>query len=215
MFGKGFDLKNKYLLSRNEHNDKSKNQYAGWWFCCIPINVVKKIGYPLPNFIKGDDIEYAIRNDQEILSMNGVAVWHEAFVKKLNPIMRYFSDRGMLLINHFALGCGRLTFIAVVLLRIIKRFVKADFDSIRVLELALKDLNLGFEYMTSIRADDKFAELKSHPLNKNMFSVIFSIFNLTLQHFINYNELDKSYKNFRNEKLSDQKFWCDYLGIKS
>ena len=136
-----------------------------------------------------------------------------AFVKKMSPVMKYFSDRGMLLVNHFANDCGRVSFFMAVLLRILKRTLKFDFDSIRILEFALRDLNSGFEHITSIRADDKFAQLKAQSLNKNIFAAIFSIFNLTFCHCLHYNKFDKYYKDFRMEKLLDQKFWRHYLNI--
>ena len=213
-FGEGFDLSNKHLICYNENVPDHSNNYSGWWFCCIPVDIVKKIGYPLPNFIKGDDIEYSLRNGKNILTLNGVAVWHEAFAKKLNPVMKFFSDRGMLLINHFAEGSGKFYFVVAVVLRILKRFIKFDLDSIRILEFALEDLNGGFEKITSIRADDKFSMLKSTPLNKNILSTIISILKLTFKHFNDYEKLDRDYKKFRDEKLSDQKFWLEYLDIK-
>ncbi len=212
-FGNGFDLTNKQILCLNEHTPEHVNSYAGWWFCCIPIEVIKKIGYPLPNFIKGDDIEYGIRNGSAILSMNGIGVWHEAFAKKLTPIMKFFSDRSMLLVNHFAEDCNKFTFTAAVLLRILKRFFKFDFDSIRILEFALRDLNGGFEQITSTRADKKFESLKNTPLDKNIISTVISIINLTIQHCDSYDKLDKSYKNFRDYKLMNQQFWRRYLMI--
>ena len=212
-FGRDIDLSNKSLLCKNEHIPKTPNQYAAWWFCCIPIKVVKEIGYPLPIFIKGDDMEYSIRNNRDILTMNGVGVWHETFANKYNPVIRYFSDRNMLLINHFADGCGRFTFLLGTIARIGMRIIKGDFNGLRMMELALTDLNSGLEGITLLKSDEKFESLKKYPLNKNIFTSILSIIKLAINHFYNYDELEIEYKRFRNEKLSNQIFWRHYLDI--
>ena len=146
--------------------------------------------------------------------MNGVSVWHEAFENKVNLIMGYyFGNRNTLLMNHFAEGCGRLTFIAAVLGRITKSLLKGNFDGLRMLELALTDLNTGLKGMTDLPADEKFDMLKKYPLTKNIVMAIFSIIKLTFQHCLDYDKLDTEYKTFRKEQLIDQKFWRQYLNI--
>lgn len=213
-FGHNFDLSDKNILCRNESIPSRPNTYAAWWFCCVPIEQIKKIGYPLPIFIKCDDMEYSFRNQQDILTMNGVSVWHEAFENKVNLIMGYyFGNRNTLLMNHFAEGCGRLTFIAAVLGRITKSLLKSNFDGLRMLELALIDLNTGLKGMTATPADEKFDLLKKYPLTKNVVMAIFSIINLTFYHCLDYDKLDTEYKTFRDEQLIDQKFWRHYLNI--
>ena len=63
----------------NSRNIKIKNSsglrikkynYGGWWGIIIPINFVKKHGYPLPFFIKFDDVEYALRRNNEKIIYN-------------------------------------------------------------------------------------------------------------------------------------------------
>lgn len=213
-FGHNFDLADKQMLCRNEANPKRSNTYAAWWFCCIPIEQIKKIGYPLPIFIKCDDMEYSFRNQQDILTMNGVGVWHEAFENKANLIMGYyFGNRNTLLMNHFIEDGGRLTFVAAVFGRILKSLLKGNFNGLRLLELALTDLNEGLKGMTAVRADEKFLSLKNYPLTKNICKVLFSILRSTTAHCLDYNALDSEYKDFRNDKLKDQRFWRQYLGI--
>ena len=213
-FGHNFDLSDKNILCRNEAAPKHPNTYAAWWFCCIPTEQIKKIGYPLPIFIKCDDMEYSFRNQQDILTMNGVSVWHEAFENKVNLIMGYyFGNRNTLLMNHFAEGCGRLTFITAVLGRITKSLLNGNFDGLRMLELALTDLNTGLKGMTDLPADEKFDMLKKYPLTKNIVMAIFSIIKLTFQHCLDYDKLDTGYKTFRKDQLTNQKFWRQYLNI--
>ena len=196
-FGHNFDLTYKTLLCRNEAAPHRPNTYAAWWFCCIPVDRIKKIGYPLPIFIKCDDMEYSFRNKQDILTMNGISVWHEAFENKVNLIMGYyFGNRNTLLMNHFAEGCSRLTFAVAVLGRIAKSLLKCNFNGLRMLEKALSDLNTGLGGMTALPADEKFSLLKKYPLTKNIIKVLISILNLTYNHILDYDKLDTEYKDF-------------------
>ncbi|OFK24626.1 glycosyltransferase [Olsenella sp. HMSC062G07] len=58
------------------------NAYAGWWYCCIPTAVIRRVGLPLPLFIRGDDTEYGIRCDEPFMTMNGICIWHMTFSAK-------------------------------------------------------------------------------------------------------------------------------------
>lgn len=90
------------FLDSNLDNEKAfvnqKNEYAGWWYCCIPARVIEKNGLPLPVFIRGDDVEYSLRCKAEILTMNGIFVWHMGFVTKYNAaLVEYQEFRNMLI----------------------------------------------------------------------------------------------------------------------
>lgn len=73
---------------------------AGWWYCCIPVKVIMEYDLPLPVFVRGDDVEYSIRCAKNILSFNGICVWHEPFFKKYNEIMEdYYLVRNLTMIS--------------------------------------------------------------------------------------------------------------------
>lgn len=73
---------------------------AGWWYCCIPVKVIKEYKLPLPIFVRGDDVEYSIRCAKNILSFNGICVWHEPFIKKYNEVMEdYYLVRNLGIIS--------------------------------------------------------------------------------------------------------------------
>ena len=98
-------LKPKYdhtLLKNNLENEsefvKQKNEYAGWWYCCIPARIIEKNGLPLPLFIRCDDIEYSLRCHANIITMNGICVWHMGFVTKYNAAFdKYQQCRNLLI----------------------------------------------------------------------------------------------------------------------
>lgn len=72
--------------------EKDQNQYAGWWYCCIPRKVIDRNGLPLPVFIKGDDVEYSLRCKADHITMNGICVWHMGFTTKFNASMNIYQE---------------------------------------------------------------------------------------------------------------------------
>lgn len=71
--------------------------YAGWWYCCIPASTIRRVGLPLPLFVRGDDAEYGIRCKSDFVSMNGICVWHMDFQSRYNAaVERYQTTRNTL-----------------------------------------------------------------------------------------------------------------------
>ncbi len=83
-----------------DKSDDNHPIYAGWWYCCIPANTIKKEGLPLPFFVRLDDVEYALRCKPYIISMNGICIWHDDFSTRYNAaVERYQTTR-----NSFAMA---------------------------------------------------------------------------------------------------------------
>jgi GT2 family glycosyltransferase len=71
-----------------------KQRYAAWWYCCIPVPVIKKQGMPLPFFVRFDDAEYGLRCNPHIMTLNGICIWHLAFYMRYNAgVERYQTIR--------------------------------------------------------------------------------------------------------------------------
>lgn len=201
-------------LAANETDSFHPNGYAGWWYCAIPVERIRAIGYPIPAFIKSDDMEYGIRNGREILSMNGIGVWHESFDQKLNPAMRLFSDRNSLILNHYAHGCGRMTFWLAVVLRVLKRGVHCDLRKISILAAALEEYWRGFEELTACPADEVLQAYQKPECQERGFCALWDIGLSTFRILRDYSKLDDAYREFREKKLRDAKFWKQYLGMR-
>lgn len=76
-------------------------QYAGWWYCCIPVSVIRRTGMPLPFFVRCDDTEYGYRCHEPFMTMQGLCIWHQAFDLKYNPaVERYQSLRNCLIAQN-------------------------------------------------------------------------------------------------------------------
>lgn len=76
-------------------------EYNAWWYCCFPMEIVNKDNLPLPIFIRGDDLEYGLRNMKTLILMNGICVWHEPFENKYSSFLEYYIIRNRLIDNCF------------------------------------------------------------------------------------------------------------------
>ena len=211
--GKGWDLSKEEYLLKNEFIGNFINQYGAWWYCCIPLKRVEEIGLPLPVFVKGDDMEYGIRNNKELIHMNGIGVWHETFESKQALWVNYFSDRNMLIINHYANGCNRWTFFIAIIGRLFKRSLKMECCEIQMLEYALKDVFSGFSVMTSIGLDKKLEAVRSFECNdnRNVIRSFIIILKYSIEGLFEYSNLNHSYRKFRQDMLSNTIFWKRYM----
>lgn len=100
----GLDLRSVESCLYNETEEKI--DYCAWWYCTIPLEVVREDNLPLPIFIRGDDVEYGLRNAKKIIMMNGICVWHEPFENKYSSSMFYYILRNRLIdnaVHHMAL----------------------------------------------------------------------------------------------------------------
>ncbi len=71
---------NHYSLWENMQNEKEyerDNMYQSWRYCCIPAGVIRQNGLPLPLYEHMEDVEYSLRCNARIISMNGIFIWHK------------------------------------------------------------------------------------------------------------------------------------------
>lgn len=95
----------KNLLDLRKIENVLKNEieadinYSAWGFCSIPLSIVDKNNLPLPLFIHHDDVEYGLRLQQNIITLNGVCMWHEDFSKRKNSELEYYRIRNSMIVN--------------------------------------------------------------------------------------------------------------------
>ncbi len=210
--GKNYNLTNVTQLLSNEDIPKLKNRYGAWWYCAIPISRILEIGYPLPLFIKGDDMEYGIRNHREVMSMNGISVWHQSFETKLSPLVYYFSDRNMLIMNHYADGCNLATFMVSLLGRVVKRRVQGNAKGLFSLLQAVRDYNSGLLGITAVPADVKIetvSQILAGPIPSDLYSSLRMEIGKAIMH---YRKAHDDFIRFRKDKLKDASFWKSFMG---
>lgn len=78
-------------------------EYNAWWYCCFPMAIAREDNLPMPIFIRGDDLEYGLRNMKNLILMNGICVWHEPFENKYSSFLSYYILRNQFIDNslHF------------------------------------------------------------------------------------------------------------------
>ena len=66
---------------------------------------------PIPFFVRGDDVEFSIRNKARIISLNGICVWHMGFGEKFSAQMEYYQVmRNSLILQAFHPHCAKINF---------------------------------------------------------------------------------------------------------
>ncbi len=93
----GLDLRDLDACLYNEFEEKC--DFQAWWYCVIPIKFIREDNLPIPIFIRGDDVEYGLRNMKYLILMNGIALWHEPFETKYSSSMYYYIFRNRLIDN--------------------------------------------------------------------------------------------------------------------
>ena len=206
-----WDLTNLVKLAQNGELPPQDNQYAGWWYCCIPTERIREIGYPLPLFIKNDDMEYSIRNDREIITMNGIGVWHQVFDTKQSLVMSYYANRNSLILQHFVHGGSRVMTLLSILLKTAKRMLRCDGRELRVLAKSVDDYTKGLEALSAKPADVFLNEVTQYLKQPFSWSDVFHLLGGFLRVALSWRELDRIYKSFRVKELKDSAFWKSYF----
>lgn len=93
----GLDLRSLDACLFNEFEEHA--QFNAWWFCAFPVSVATDDNLPMPIFIRGDDVEYGLRNMKHLILMNGICVWHEPFEFKYSSFLYYYILRNRLIDN--------------------------------------------------------------------------------------------------------------------
>lgn len=212
-YGRNLDLSVRENLVSNLEIEQKERTYAAWWYCCMPLERIKQNGYPLPLFIKGDDMEYGLRNKREILFMNGIGVWHEAFGKKDSLYTRYFTSRNMFILNHFSGGPRRIGQILSILERLLQQGILYGPRGIKAMYLSLRDYCKGLQELVKTGSDiqaKQVAEELEQPLT---IRECYAVMRYIVYSIVFFGRLDKSYKKFRCENLMNDRFWRNFMGI--
>lgn len=157
-FGHFLDLSETENLIENEQ-DKDIN-YGGWWFMCMPSKYIYEGNFPLPFFLKYDDVEYALRCKLKIITLNGVGVWHKKFEDKYNSYCEYYSTRNYLLLcklhcNEFSEKQAR----KFVKTRIKAKNKRQQYQMAEAIKKGYSDYLKGVEYLNGINAQENHNEI--------------------------------------------------------
>lgn len=168
---KNLNLADKNQLCHADTVSSTPTQYAGWWFCGIPLSKGIEDDLPFPLFIYGDDMDYSLRRAPGFLTLNGIGVWHESFDKKFSPLYKsYFFCRNTLILN--SLHNKQFNFIHSAINSMIHFWVQIFVHDYRSAALALdavEDFLRGAEFITGLD-DGKLLKNKKVTHNFKRFS---------------------------------------------
>lgn len=142
----GVDLRSIEACLFNEIEESV--DFAAWWFCAVPLSVVRDDNLPIPVFIRGDDVEYGLRNAKNIIALNGICVWHEPFENKYSSAMYYYILRNRLIDN--ALHSRELEPHSFI--RVMRNWVKSEvylyrYKNARLLLQGVADYYKGIDWL--------------------------------------------------------------------
>ena len=128
-----------------------QHQYAAWWFCCIPAGIVKNDNLPLPVFVRGDDVEYSLRNHANFITMNGLCIWHEGFEEKFSAALEYYQvERNELIICATNPELSKVDVIGHIKELFWQEIYKFNYRAADLLLDAVEDYLAGPEYFFSL-----------------------------------------------------------------
>ena len=96
--GERIDLREYENVRNILKRDRDVN-YNAWFFSCIPAGFVTETNLPMPFFIHGDDIEYGLRFEKKILTLNGICIWHPDPTTNRKACMTYYDHRNYSIIE--------------------------------------------------------------------------------------------------------------------
>lgn len=138
----------KDILVCDEEPLERPYMYAGWWFCCIPSSAVEKNGLPLPLFVRGDDVEFSLRNQARFITMNGICVWHMGFTYKFSASMELYQvHRNSLILQAVSGVCSDIDFIRRMKKLFRARVLSLDYNGAELILDALEDYLKGPEFI--------------------------------------------------------------------
>lgn len=148
----------------NEKKEPISNAYCAWWYCCIPKSVATLENLPYPFFIRMDDIEYSIRNIHQGISLNGIAVWHEAFDKKYSTLMEnYFMFRNNLVVNCLHHTGNKKMALKFLLRRFAHDIFRYDYSGAELLLDGAESFLKGPDFFKTV---DTVKDLKNHSVKQ-------------------------------------------------
>jgi GT2 family glycosyltransferase len=144
------DLSLPRRVLENEIENKKKHPYAAWWYCVMPLSREMINDLPLPFFMNGDDIEYSLRRAAGLISLNGIAVWHQALEFKYNPVKKYYLTTRNALVINARHGFSLPRSLVLIYIRIMNRVLRRHSIEARLVWRGVCDFLRGPQYLPNL-----------------------------------------------------------------
>ena len=165
-------LKNIVRSEASYHSSDTK--FSAWWYCCIPADIIKKNGLPMPFFVRGDDGEYSLRCNAKFITMKGIFVWHMGFALKFNAAMDVYQQfRNILIAGDIDDALGGINAFALFNSFLRKEIRKFNYNAVELQLRALEDYMKGPDFIRTcngealvkenVKLNEKYDDLTDHP----------------------------------------------------
>ncbi|MCQ2791927.1 MAG: glycosyltransferase [Bacilli bacterium] len=201
-----------YNLIKDKQWKRRKCNYAAWWSLIMPISVIDKYRYPMPYFIKSDDVEYALRRRNETIHcFKDISILHEDFDKKYNHYIEYYNIRNYLITNAIHLKHSLLKSWLMYVLRMGKSWLTGNFKKIKLANIGLKDFLLGPSCITNTDLSEKNTMIRdmTNKAKINLINIItfpFIVFFNSLVLVFKYRRVRKQYLD-SYQYLTSEAYW--------
>ena len=126
---------------------------TGWWWSCIAVSDIHRIGLPYPFFIKMDDVEYSLRlRDAGVKLVIPFSFWvlHDDFEEKHSAAMQYFRFRNRWLLLAQQQKLSDLPGFLAEYTRLVRDFIAGrKYEHAQLLLDAMRHFLKGPEYLIS------------------------------------------------------------------
>lgn len=139
--------------------DNVPDAYAGWWYCCIPVEHIEENGLPLPVFVRGDDVEFSLRNNPGFITLNGICIWHVGFAGKFNAAMELYQVHRNSFVIQAASGiCKDVNFIARIRKMFWQDITRFAYNNAELLLDSVEDFLKGPKYIEKLNGEQSLKE---------------------------------------------------------
>lgn len=157
------DLRNPFEVVANELEYPAN--YNAWCYCCTPYSYITESNLPNPIFFHMDDVEYSLRNNVHVITLNGINVWH-LYRKAVHNAKNDYYDVRNRLITLSEIDPASAMRMADLYLDIytqmaLRYHYAQAFNALN----AIIDFCKGFDYFLSLDTAKKHAELESDPVS--------------------------------------------------
>ena len=149
----------KNIVANENYSFNVDDAYAGWWYCCIPVEHIEDRGLPLPVFVRGDDVEFSLRNKPGFIALNGICIWHVGFAGKFNAAMELYQVHRNSFVIQAASGiCQDVDFLARVKGMFWKDITRFAYSNAELLIDSIEDYLKGPEYIMHLDGEQSLKE---------------------------------------------------------
>ena len=130
-------------------------EYTAWWYTALQLSVVREDNLPIPIFIRGDDVEYGMRNARRIITMNSICVWHEPFENKYSSTTFYYILRNRLIDNAIhGVNMSKKELIRELERQVLSEVYLYRYKNARLLLRGVVDYLAGIDWLKTKKGED-------------------------------------------------------------